>query len=121
MMLVTEKPGGARLGGTRCPLPCESPGEAAPLPTAWHLMVLGKLLMLPPAKGGRSQTQERASGMGRNGTRGFGGQQEGGAPPAQRGGTPGQRLENGKGRKYLDEGLSNASLSAHLSSPTSHH
>lgn len=32
----------------------------------------------------------------------------------QRGGTPGQGLENGKGRKYLDEGLSYTSLGLHI-------
>lgn len=114
-MLVTEKPGGARLGGgIRCPLLCESPGEATPLPTAWRRLVLGELLMPPPAKGGWPQTQERASGMGMNRTRGFGGQQEGRTPPTQREGTPGQGLEDGKGRKYLDEGLSYASLGLHI-------
>lgn len=99
--------------GYQVPAACESPGEAAPLPTAWHLLVLGKLLMPPPAEEGQSQTQGRASGTGMNGTRGSGGQQEGRTPPAQQGGTQGQGLENGKGRKYLVEGLSNTSPGLH--------
>lgn len=71
-MLVPGKPGGARLRGIRCPVLCESRGEAAPPPTAWHLVVLGKLLMPPPSKGGWPQTQETASGLSMNGTKGLG-------------------------------------------------
>jgi hypothetical protein len=71
-MLVPGKLGGARLWDIRCPVLCESRGEAAPLPTAWCLLVLGKLLMLPPPKGGWPQTQGTASGLSMNGTKGLG-------------------------------------------------
>lgn len=41
-------------------------------PTAWHLLVLGKLQMPPPPERKRPQTQETALGLDRNGSRVWG-------------------------------------------------